>query len=141
MKEAAKILKVNYSTAKTILRVFRVEKRIEKKNAEEERNLKALLLKFNNPYVKEEKSTHSSEMCSNVCKEIQIDIIPNKSKKLDSEASKLNYLTQNLSILLKMYRENSVQIKENSKCLNFLIEYLQNNKILNFGVNNNMITY
>jgi hypothetical protein len=35
LKDAAKILKINYSTAKTIIRIFRLEKRIEKmKNSE-----------------------------------------------------------------------------------------------------------
>jgi hypothetical protein len=31
LKDAAKILKINYSTAKTIIRIFRLEKRIVKK--------------------------------------------------------------------------------------------------------------
>ena len=46
LKDAAKILNINYSTAKTILRIFRVEKRIEKKNAEEEKQLKNLVTKM-----------------------------------------------------------------------------------------------
>ena len=33
LKDAAKMLNINYSTAKTILRVFRKEKRIDKKNS------------------------------------------------------------------------------------------------------------
>lgn len=33
MKDSAKILNINYSTAKTILRIFRLEKRISKKNS------------------------------------------------------------------------------------------------------------
>jgi hypothetical protein len=32
LKDAADILKINYSTAKTILRIFRREKRLKKKN-------------------------------------------------------------------------------------------------------------
>lgn len=32
LKDAAKMLNINYSTAKTILRVFRKERRIDKKN-------------------------------------------------------------------------------------------------------------
>ncbi len=35
LKDAASILGINYSTAKTILRIFRLEKRIEKKNSDE----------------------------------------------------------------------------------------------------------
>lgn len=46
LKDAAKILNINYSTAKTILRIFRIEKRIEKKNADEERELKQVIYKF-----------------------------------------------------------------------------------------------
>jgi len=46
LKDAAKILNINYSTAKTILRIFRIEKRIEKKNAEEEKQLKNLVTKI-----------------------------------------------------------------------------------------------
>jgi hypothetical protein len=46
LKDAARILGINYSTAKTILRIFRIEKRIEKKNADEERQLKEIIAKF-----------------------------------------------------------------------------------------------
>ena len=35
IKDAAAQLKINYSTAKTILRVFRKEKRLERKNKEQ----------------------------------------------------------------------------------------------------------
>jgi len=43
LKDAAKLLNINYSTAKTILRVFRKEKRIEKKysNKEDIPNIKS----------------------------------------------------------------------------------------------------
>jgi hypothetical protein len=43
LKDAAKILDINYSTAKTIIRIFRLENRKEKKNADEERLMKNLL--------------------------------------------------------------------------------------------------
>jgi hypothetical protein len=36
LKDAAKMLNINYSTAKTILRVFRKEKRIDKKNSKKQ---------------------------------------------------------------------------------------------------------
>jgi hypothetical protein len=48
LKDAAKSLGINYSTAKTILRIFRIEKRIEKKNADEERELKDIIFNFQN---------------------------------------------------------------------------------------------
>jgi len=47
LKDASSLLNINYSTAKTILRIFRLEKRIEKKNAEEEKNLKEIFLNYN----------------------------------------------------------------------------------------------
>ena len=43
LKDAANILGVNYSTAKTILRIFRLEKRIEKKNSEEENDARIIV--------------------------------------------------------------------------------------------------
>ena len=46
MKEAALFLGLNHSTAKTILRIFRLEKRVEKKNADYERELKDYLVQF-----------------------------------------------------------------------------------------------
>ena len=45
------MLGINYSTAKTILRIFRIEKRIEKKNAEEEKELKTIIHKFQNDKI------------------------------------------------------------------------------------------
>ena len=45
MREAASRLDLNYSTAKTIFRIYRIEKRCVKKNAEEEGNLKKILEK------------------------------------------------------------------------------------------------
>jgi hypothetical protein len=52
LKDAAKALGINYSTAKTILRIFRIEKRIEKKNADEERQLKEIITKFKSDKTK-----------------------------------------------------------------------------------------
>jgi hypothetical protein len=46
LKDASKILGINYSTAKTILRIFRNERRIEKKNTVEEVELKEIIDKF-----------------------------------------------------------------------------------------------
>jgi transposase-like protein len=46
LKDASRILGVNYSTAKTILRIFRIEKRVEKKKADEERELKNVIFNF-----------------------------------------------------------------------------------------------
>lgn len=52
LKDAAKILNINYSTAKTILRIFRLEKRISKKNTPDLNCLKDIkrdnLKKFQN---------------------------------------------------------------------------------------------
>ena len=50
LKDAAKALNINYSTAKTILRIFRLEKRVEKKNADEDKDLKLYI----NDYISRE---------------------------------------------------------------------------------------
>lgn len=50
LKDAAKLLDINYSTAKTILRIFRLEKRVEKKNADEDKDLKLYI----NEYISKE---------------------------------------------------------------------------------------
>jgi transposase len=47
IKDAAKFFKMNYSTAKTIIRIYRIEKRALKKNAEEEKILKRILISKN----------------------------------------------------------------------------------------------
>ncbi len=60
LKDAAEILKINYSTAKTIIRIFRIEKRVEKKNAEEERRLKQIIHTFKKK--KNEETSRSSGM-------------------------------------------------------------------------------
>jgi hypothetical protein len=46
LKDASKILGINYSTAKTILRIFRIERRIDKKNMVEDVELKEIIDKF-----------------------------------------------------------------------------------------------
>jgi len=43
LKEASKVLCINYSTAKTILRIYRLEKRIEKKSITEENKLREMI--------------------------------------------------------------------------------------------------
>ena len=48
LKNAADTLNINYSTAKTILRIFRVEKRMAKKNSVDESELKKLLIELKN---------------------------------------------------------------------------------------------
>ncbi len=53
------MLSINYSTAKTILRIFRIERRIEKKNADEERELKEIIYKFRKQ--KYDETTKSTE--------------------------------------------------------------------------------
>jgi hypothetical protein len=59
LKEAAILLGLNYSTAKSNIRIFRKENRIEKKNAEVEKALKKILIE---KYSKQEHSTISQEM-------------------------------------------------------------------------------
>jgi hypothetical protein len=68
LKDAARILGVNYSTAKTILRIFRIEKRVEKKKADEERELKNVIYNFKHHERKESDGTGSvspTNFCTN----------------------------------------------------------------------------
>lgn len=75
MKDAAKLLGINYSTAKTILRIFRIEKRIEKKNADEERELKQLIYQFKKTKNTQDESTEKNEITKIMAKS------PNKDTK------------------------------------------------------------
>jgi transposase-like protein len=59
LKDASRILGVNYSTAKTILRIFRIEKRVEKKKADEERELKNVIFNFKQERKESENTTES----------------------------------------------------------------------------------
>jgi len=77
LKDAAKILDINYSTAKTIVRIFRLENRKEKKNAEEERLMKSLLHK-----IRKEKDDILSILSEE--KEIESESI-NQSESLSRE--------------------------------------------------------
>jgi len=77
LKDAAKILDINYSTAKTIVRIFRLENRKEKKNAEEERLMKSLLHK-----IRKEKDDILSILSEK--KEIESESI-NQSESLSRE--------------------------------------------------------
>ncbi len=67
LKDAANLLNINYSTAKTILRIFRIEKRIEKKNAEEERRLKDIIYRFKKERI-EDTTKNSVENLQNCYK-------------------------------------------------------------------------
>lgn len=90
LKDAAKSLGINYSTAKTILRIFRIEKRIEKKNAEEEKELKVLIHKFKCEKVSDPKKSFTDEKFSNEKK--NVFSIPLKSKYLKSFKVFINYV-------------------------------------------------
>ncbi len=47
LKDAAKKLNINYSTAKTIIRIFRKEKRMKKKNFDQDTEIKQMINEFN----------------------------------------------------------------------------------------------
>lgn len=135
LKEAARVLGVNYSTAKTILRVFRVEKRIEKKNAEEERNLKALLVKFNHSPSKDNSTSHSELSMNVICHEqSDLEIVasaePKDSKRMPQA------LHKSIQLILKLYYDSYLQLKENSRVLHLITEYLQSISVLPFVYRN-----
>jgi hypothetical protein len=65
LKDAASILGINYSTAKTILRIFRLEKRIEKKNSDEDKDNQA-------PKISDEHSQHFGKSVPNETEDTQL---------------------------------------------------------------------
>jgi hypothetical protein len=81
LKDAASILGINYSTAKTILRIFRLEKRIEKKNSDE--------VKDNQPEKTSSELTHHNGKSA-----------PNETEDTNLQQTELN-TTDPKSMLLK----------------------------------------
>jgi hypothetical protein len=90
LKDAAKILNINYSTAKTILRIFRIEKRIEKKNAEEEKQLKNLVTKI----LTSNRGKNERSEILKVEKNVEF-VISNSDRKLKIKLNEINDVNKN----------------------------------------------
>jgi hypothetical protein len=111
LKDAAKMLGINYSTAKTILRIFRLEKRVEKKNAEQERQLKSFLKSYKK--TKNEKNEPSEE-----------------SSSLDSQISQTNVGSEESNCLGKEFEVLSTRLSELYTNINNCFENIKLNQNL-----------
>lgn len=105
-KEAARILDLNYSSAKTIIRIFRQENRVKKKNSEEEDILIKILFEKNQP-KKDQK--------------ISLNKFPNFIKKCPIKSKKCNIDTD---------QEKSIQIT-----MSHQKEFLEINSLFNIFFN------
>lgn len=114
LKDAAKILQINYSTAKTILRIFRIEKRVEKKNAEEERQLKIFLTNYKNKSTVESSQITQVQDQENNNKLIQIEKIVEELKSSVKNCYDTVALNHNMINLVYAYLfyNNSITGKE-----------------------------
>jgi hypothetical protein len=126
LKDAAGILNINYSTAKTILRIFRIEKRILKKNAEEEKELKNLVMKFKDGdrgmKMFEIIQTNSDE--SSTCERKTF-----KEEKVDSINERLNKAQEN-NYFHKFSNEFTQNIVQMVNDVNICFNDIQNNQLL-----------
>lgn len=96
LKDAASLLDINFSTAKTILRVFRIEKRIRKKN-DKKSDLKAKIC---------DKKTKIGNYCKNtkIAKEINLQLLNHTTKPENSLDCNLMFLNS-FELYLKAMKE------------------------------------
>lgn len=132
LKDAAKCLNINYSTAKTILRIFRIEKRIEKKNTDEERELKDLLCKFKKDKaadVKEEneENTHSLREDSFKSQKDTKESQTNTSLRTGADLDSNKGITAELALRIDFF---SKKIKDFHNTLNDCYKEIKNNQVL-----------
>jgi hypothetical protein len=116
LKDAAKMLGINYSTAKTILRIFRLEKRVEKKNAEQERQLKSFLKCYKQK--KEDKEDSIEE-------ESQVTQTNTGSEETPGAGKHLESLNASLSQLYSDINKCFEHIKQNQSLIGILFNTLQ----------------
>jgi hypothetical protein len=116
------MLGINYSTAKTILRIFRLEKRVEKKNAEQERQLKSFLKSY--------KKTQNES-----CEELS-----SRSSLIDSQISQTNAGSEESNCIGKEFKEfkELKEFEQLNKSLGELYSNI-NNCFENIKVNQNLI--
>jgi hypothetical protein len=132
LKDAARELAINYSTAKTILRIFRIEKRIEKKNADEERVLKKLIQDF-----KKDKSSNLQELRGNKQKyylnltKLEISTTTNSPEVAPRSLNEKSHDAR-LSLLKNLTRNNGdTSIKQNSNDIINLVKISSSTNNLN----------
>jgi hypothetical protein len=136
VKDAAKIFKMNYSTAKTIIRIYRIEKRALKKNAEEEKILKRILISKNSQRTEIEEAI--------IRKEKKLTVTPNDaSTGMDIISNENSISIVRRKVLLKLAPILSTHgFREiESLCLCFF-NYMENfNDLQRLGFNETKISY
>jgi len=109
LKEAAKKMEINYSTAKTILRIYRLEKRSEKKNFAEENALRQILDSKQTP-----KQTEASEdtfaNCETHSLRSKIKVIRNAIDNIEDYNGKLDLFVDGYNNLLSTIFESQLII-------------------------------
>jgi hypothetical protein len=125
--QAAKELKINYSTAKTIMRVFRQEKRTTNRYAEEEEMLKKILLQENTKNKKTKTNQKDEQKKCATCPEI--------GSTCDSIPCRNFIRSKGLLILASVIRFDFKEI--DSLCLNFFeaMKNMDNLNIFNNYIN------
>ncbi len=143
LKDASRELAINYSTAKTILRIFRIEKRIEKKNADEERALKQLIQDFKNdkrgnfavlPEIQQE------NYLNNLTREISTttnspEVAPRSLNEKSNESARLSLIT-NLTRKI-----GDTKFKKFSNCINYPMKMSSTRNDLNVINNCNDLSF
>merc|ERR1712151_108349 len=112
LKDAASILGINYSTAKTILRIFRTEKRISKKNShfelfEEKKTLENPENNINEKIFEVEKiKKFPNNFNTNVCRQCDTNIdLVDSEKNLEK--------TKNQELFYKFFFDSLKNLKNN----------------------------
>jgi len=124
LKDAAKMLGINYSTAKTILRIFRLEKRVEKKNAEQERQLKSFLKSYKK--TKDDKNESSEESSSLLDSQIsQTNVCSEESNCIGKEFKEFEQLNTRLGELFTNINNCFENIKLNQNLIGILFNTIQ----------------
>ncbi len=129
LKDAAKILKINYSTAKTILRIFRTEKRLKKKNEDDELEIKTLIKNFkedeiNNCIGKIEEEISGKETT---------DLNQGNDEDMDNMCNSIEKLTNSINKCFESVKLNQ-QMINNLMIMGIRLneKFIQNIEVINF---------
>lgn len=129
LKDAAEQLKINYSTAKTILRIFRTEKRIEKKNAMDERDLKIYINKYKNDklfdVIHQEEKLGTKISTDEKSIDLKGDLSPFRQNEILENCSNLNshleIFSNNFKSITSSIRNSFKDLKSNQNEINSII--------------------
>ncbi len=116
IKEVAKLLKINYNSAKTIWRNYRLEQK-----AKANRN------SFNSSFSKPQISPKNSEMKENSSTTAIFSIDDYESRLKDTEKEKIfDEFSKNISLISQLieYKNNMIQnVEKNNQIISSLLEY------------------